>query len=617
MDTKVLKNDRLFRALSFKRESVNTEARTVEIAFSSELPYERYFGIEILDHGQKSIRLGRLMDGAPLLLNHDPDEQIGVVESVEIGADRIGRAVVRFGKGEDATEVFNDVVDGIRRKISVGYMIHEMVLDGKKDGTDVYRVTDWEPFEISIVSIPADNSVGVGRGIEQPISDKGTEKMTTETTTPVASAPAVDVRAIEADARATARKDEMKRIADLETVGGKFAQFGGVELARDYIASGKSVGELETVILERAGKLKPMPTAEIGMTDKEIKQFSFVKLLNAVSSPSDRAAQNAAGFELELSSAARSQTGKEARGGATIPVDVLKRDLTAGTAADGGNTVQTDLLEGSFIDMLRNRLAIQQVGATMLTGLNGNVAIPRQSGAASSFWVAENAAPTESQQTLAQVTLTPKTVGAFTDYSRRLMLQSSMDVEAFVRNDLAAVLALAIDLAAINGSGASNQPRGIINTAGIGSVAGGTNGAQVTWANLVQLETAVATANADVGNMGYLTNAAQRGRMKSITKTSPSTEFLWTNGDTPVNGYRCGISNQVPGNLVKGASGAVCSAILFGNWADLLIGMWGGLDIMADPYTGSTAGTVRIVALQDVDVAVRNAVSFSAMLDAL
>lgn len=279
--------------------------------------------------------------------------------------------------------------------------------------------------------------------------------------------------------------------------------------------------------------------------------------------------------------------------------------------------VATDLLGQDFITLLRNKMVVNQMGARMLSGLAGNVAIPRMTGGATAYWVAENSAPTESQQAFDQVSLTPKTVGAFTDVARRLLLQSSIDVESLVRSDLAAVLALAIDLAAINGSGSSNQPRGIINTSGIGSVAGGTNGAQPTFSNMVDLESAVANANADIGTLAYLTNAKIRGRLKQ-TQRFASTDGVgvWTEQNS-VNGYTAYASNQVPSTLTKGTSSGVCSAILFGNWADLIVGMWGGLDLMVDPYTGSTAGTVRVVALQDVDVAIRHPESFAAMLDAL
>jgi HK97 family phage major capsid protein len=186
-----------------------------------------------------------------------------------------------------------------------------------------------------------------------------------------------------------------------------------------------------------------------------------------------------------------------------------------------------------------------------------------------------------------------------------------------VQSDIATVLGLAIQQAAINGSGASNQPSGLLTLVTPG-VIGGTNGLAPTWAHQVALETAVAVANADVSNMAYLTNAKVRGKLKSTEKATGTTgNFIWSEGTTPINGYQAAITNAVPSNLTNGTSSGVCSAIIFGNFSDLLIGMWGGLDLMVDPYTGSTAGTVRVVALQDVDVAVRNVESFATMVDAL
>ena len=145
---------------------------------------------------------------------------------------------------------------------------------------------------------------------------------------------------------------------------------------------------------------------------------------------------------------------------------------------------------------------------------------------------------------------------------------------------------------------------------------GGANGAAPTWAHIVELESDVAVLNALVDDMAYLTNAAVRGKLKTTSKVSGQNGFIWENGDTPVNGYRAAVTNAVPSNLTKG-TGTNLSAIIFGNFRDLVIGMWGGLDLMVDPYTGSTAGTVRVLALQDVDVAVRYTESFATMVDAL
>lgn len=615
-DKTIKPGTRVERAFLLDRAKADVETRTVELAFSSEQPYERWWGVEILDNTATAVRLGRLSSAGPLLMDHDTRDQVGVIESVRIDADRVGRAVVRFGKGARAQEVWQDVQDGIRRNVSVGYAIHAAQLVETKDGVDTYRVTDWEPLEVSLVSVPADASVGIGRsaadGGENPIQNLTPEPSMADNQQPTPAEP-IDRAAIQRAAIEQANKDATQRAADIIAIGEMFAKQGGEKLAAEALRSGKSVEQFRQDMLKHVSS-QPLPSADIGLSKKEAQQFSFLRAINALCSPGDRAAQEAAAFEREASDAVAAKTGKSARG-FYVPSDVQRRDLTVGTATAGGHTVATNLLASSFIDLLRNKMSVTAMGAQFLTGLVGNIAIPRQTGGAAAYWVAESGAPTESAAAFDQVAMSPKTVGAYSDISRKLLLQSSIDIEAFVRNDLATVMALAIDLAALNGGGASNQPRGVLQTSGIGDVAGGTNGAAPSWANIVELETDVAVANADAGTMGYLTNAKVRGKLKTTSKVSGQNGFVWEGGE--LNGYRAAVSNQVPSNLTKGTASGVASAIVFGNWADLIIGQWGTLDLLVDPYSNSTSGTVRVVALQDVDVAVRNAVSFSAMLDAL
>ena len=633
-----LQRDVQHRDVTIDKRNVDEGNRTIEIAFSSETPVERWYGNEILDHAPGAVRLGRMESGGAVLVDHEARDHVGVVESVSIDSDRVGRALVRLGESERASEIFKDIVDGIRRHISVGYRIHQVIIEENKDSADVYRVTDWEPHEISFVSVPADASVGIGRSVGDepetevkletetevihPMEDRTLDKNDKQDEAEVVTITANDRSALEGEVR----KNELARITDITEIASKFEQ---VDLGKDFIKSGGSVDEFNKVLLERigTGKHKSVPDADIGLTDKEIRAFSFVKAINALANPSSRSAQEDAAFEFECSEAAAVRSGV-AGVGIRVPVDILrqsiqsvmgKRDLSVGTATAGGHTVSTDLLASSFIDILRNNMVVAQ-RATTLTDLVGNIAIPRQTGGATAYWVAEAVAITESQQAFDQVTLSPETVGAFTDFSRKLMLQSSIDVEAFVRSDLTRVLALEIDRVCINGSGSSNQPEGILNVTGIGDVAGGTNGAAPDWADIVDLESAVAADNANVGDLVYVTNQKVRGRLKkTFVDSGSNAERVWDTraGNQPLNGLEALVTNQVPSNLVKGSSGAVCSAILYGNFSDLILAMWGGLDITVDPYTGSTSGNVRVVALQDVDVAVRHPESFAAMLDAL
>lgn len=603
----------LFRGVTITKKGIDEENRTVELTFSSELPYERWFGIEILDHSEKSVDLSRLRMGAPLLLDHDTSIQIGVIEDVSIGSDRRGRARVRFGKSQQANEIFQDVVDEIRTCVSVGYQPIEMILEEERsNGPDVYRVNKWLPFEVSIVSIPADTSVGTNRSADEFKSKFKSEevKMTTETkvTETPKAAPAVDVDAI----RNQERQDVQKQIRELLAAGEKF---GEQALANQCINEGKSLDSFRQLVLEKRSNDAPVKaeSPEVGLSEKETRSYSMTKLINALANPNDANAQRAAAFEFEVSAAASAKMKKDTRG-AMVPYDVLKRDLNVGTAADGGNLVETSLLSGSFIESLENALALRQCGATMLTGLNGNIAIPRQNGGASHFWLAENGEPTESSATFDQIGMTPKTVGAYTEISRKLLLQSSISMEAFVQNELALRIALAIDAAGIFGTGTSNQPRGLLDYPGVGSVVGGTDGGAIDWGKVVDLETATGTANALVQNMCYLTNAKVRGAAKQTLKAAGVSGYIWEDG--AMNGFPVVTSNQVPGNLTKGA-GTNLSALAFGNFADLIIGMWGGLDLQVNPYSLDKIGAVRVTAYQDVDIELRHPESFAVMTDVI
>jgi HK97 family phage major capsid protein/HK97 family phage prohead protease len=629
-----LPTGRTERALLVDRAAVDEAARTATLAFASELPYERYWGIEILDCTATSMRTSRLRSGANLLCDHDTRDVVGVIESVEIGTDRVGRAVVRFGKSVRAEEVWQDVLGGIRRNVSVGYMIHKAALVETKDSVETYRVTDWEPFEISLVSVPADASVGVGRSAEVPTQAKelsvcvtviqsddededgepedleGTEDYAAESDPAATPNPTTTEKSImTTNIQVAAQRNHA---AEISAIAAGIP--GGADLALRAIQDGKTVEEFQQIAI-KAISSKPVPTPDIGLTAKEAKRFSILKIARHLANPDANTFRETA-FERECSDAVGKKMGRTAQG-IFMPSDVQKRDLVVGTPTAGGNLVATDLLSGSFIDMLRNAMVLDRLGVRMLTGLVGNVAIPKQTAGSNIYWVAENVAPTESQQTIGQVLMSPKTAGGFTDIGRTLMNQSSIDVENFVLSDLASNLGLGIQQAAISGSGASNQPSGLL-TRIAASVIGGANGAAPTWQNMIDLETAVAIANADVENMAYLVNAKVRGKLKSTQKfASTNGAPVWDFGDTPINGYKAAVTNAVPSNLTKGTSAGTASAIIFGNFSDLMIGMWGTTDLIRDPYTASSSGGVRIVALQDVDINVRNLESFSTMTDAL
>ena len=609
------------RAFAVVRESVNVEARTVELSFASEAPYERWWGIEVLDCTATAMRQVRIGNGrAPLLCDHDTRDQVGVVQSVTIGADRVARALVRFGKSERASEIFQDVVDGIRANVSVGYLIHKaQLVETSDDGGDTYRVTDWEPYEVSIVSVPADASVGVGRSADDPriaieqaapaqapeflslptTTEQRTMLQATDTTQAVsAAAPAAPALNIGADAAAV-RKAEQTRGSEILAVGDQFASHGGREIAMRAIEAGQGVDAVRAEIMNALAAKQTSAVTHLDMSPADVRRFSVLRAVRAMAEKDPRAA----GIEREANLAICKRLGipEAPHGGFFVPMDVQghKRDLTAGTPTAGGNLVATDLAASSFIELLRARSVVAALGATMLPGLVGNVAIPKQTGAATAYWLAnEAAAATESQQTIGQVPLAPKNLAAYTEVSRQLMLQSTPAADQLVMNDFARVLGLAVDLAALEGSGASGQPTGIANTAGIGSVTGTTLGL----AGIIEFQTDVAAGNALTPNSAYVTTPSVAALLMQRQRFASTDTPLWTGNvlDGNVMGYRGATTTQL-----------TAASMIFGDFSNVVIGEWGFLEIALNPYASFAAAITGIRAIQTVDVAIRQAAAFS------
>jgi len=602
------------RNFQIRAEDINQEQRTITFPFSSEEPVERWFGMETLDHSPGSVDLSR-MDGAPLLLDHDPTKQIGVLEKTWVdGSVKRGYTTARFSKNPLAQEVLQDVIDGIRKNVSVGYRVNKMVLEKQDQNADSYRATDWQPLEVSMVSIPADPTVGIGRSeeIETQIidlrkKDKGVEMPEEK----------IKVEVNENEIRKQAIEAEQKRVSEILAIG---TEHDCLDLAKKSIQAGTSAGEFMGLVLETKYKARKIEDVNpnIGLTEKEARSFSIVRAIRA-SVDND---WSKAGFEKEASEAVAKKLNKRAEG-FYIPNDVmttpLQRDLGK-TIGTGSNVVATELLTSEFIDLLRNRMMVNRMGARTLSGLIGDIAIPRQTGGALAYWLAEEASVTESDQTFDQIAMTPKTIGAMTQITRKLLLQSSIDVEAFVRSDLATIMALAIDNTCLNGTG-TGQPKGILNYSGIGVVPVGDNGGQISYNNIISLWASVANANADLGALGWLTNSRVIANMKVTPKVSGSTYpvFLLDNlpdrtGMTTLEGLACGMSNQVPFNLTKG-TGTNLSALIFGNWNDLIIGQWGAIDVLVDPYTAGASGSIKIRLLQDLDIQIRHPQSFAVIND--
>ncbi len=590
-----LNREPLRRVASFDASAVEAESRSLEFSFSSEAPVARWFGDEVLSHAAESVDLARLNDGAPLLWNHNPDQVLGVVERGWIDEEKKrGMVSVRFSRSAFAEEKLADIRDGILRNVSVGYSINDA--DQARDGSIV--ATSWQPHEVSVVSVPADASVGIGRQLETTQAASAADQ-TQPPNQPVETTINLD------EVRAQAAADERSRVASITAL---CREHKADDLAQGLIERGATESEAMKDVLAAIGKRAKQPatpaaaaqpiagaSADIGLTDKEARSFSFLKAMRAQLFPNERAFQEEAAFEREASNAAAQRMGMSPKG-ILIPNDVLSRSLVAGTASAAGDLIFTDARPGSFIELLRKRNFLTGLGVTILAGLTGPVGIPKQTGASQVYWKGESVAAAESEPSVGQVTMTLKEMSAWTRFSRSLMLQSSIDVETFVRNELVTVMALEQARVALYGLGSASQPEGIKMNTGINTKDFAAN--QPTYAELVDMETQVAADDADIGTMGYVTNATIYGGFKTTEKAANTAQFVLEPGGT-VNSYGVVRSNQVE-----------TGDVFFGVWSQLVLGLFGAVDLQVNPYSEDKEGNIRVVAHQAIDYAVRHPQAF-------
>lgn len=644
----------LFRTAAIDRAALNAESREIPLSFASEQPVERWdwetggIYLEVLDcASEKSADFARLNAGGALLREHDRRSQVGVVVpgSAKIEADKKARCLVRLSRSPLGEAEFQDIKDGIRTLVSVGYHVgRELAREKNPEGVETRRF-EWTPHEVSIVSIPADTSVGVGRERpsvdEPPLPDveRIAEKLNPEqrmklstllrapAETPV-TPPALDENKI----RATALGDDRKRAREiLASLDAYLADHGDKDegklagelrkLANECLfgENPTSVPEFQRRAMEQVIKAKParqVRMLDLGFDEQDRNAYSLVRAIqNCIKRgnpiPDPDTLEGAAHERMSRLNLGFSP------GGFLVPADAniaqrsltrsqrqrMQRDLVATNFNAGGASVATDLIL-PIIEILRNKMVTDKLGVRTLSGLEGNIAIPRQTAAATAYSVAETTALTLSTQALDQVAMTPHRVGAINRYSKQLLLQSSMDVENFVRDDLLTVIALDWDRLTLNGAGAASEPMGVINTPGVGSI---TFGAAATFAKLVAFETAIAVLNAPTEGRAYVTTSAAKGVLKSAAllltgATTVAARALWEND--MINGYPAIDSQQVPLNLM-----------VFGAWPEVIRGLWGGFDVVIDPYTLKTNAEVEIAINTWGDVVTRHPQSFCVSAD--
>jgi len=653
------------RAATFERAELE-ETGKLPLSFASEAPANQYypeFGFveEVLDHSDGSVRLDRLNTGGSVISAGETHagKLVGKVDRAWL-QDRKSHADVQISTRTAAgQEELALISEGIRQNVSARYKVHKVMIEERDAGGRVTKVraVDWEPYHIAFVDDPADVTVGISRSdaaeYDMAVEDTTAEPGEVEEVeihqdrsemkdrnTPASGDPqeptvhTVSVQDRDA-AVAEAGQVQKDRAARIMKIGERFNQ--SITDIKDAIDSDKSPeGYLDAMLsAQTPGQALSQGGGEVGLSRSEVEEYSFFKLLNYLSDPSDKKARERAALELEASDFLADKMGVDPKG-AFVPreIQVMENrnavdprlfpkmkhfgivaqqlaaqrqadammgralDTGAGAGTDASAVVPTELLSGSFIDALRAATPLLNE-ATVLDNLQGDIDIPRRSAASDPDWVAtEGADTTESDGAFDTVQLRPNDVGAWIQSSRRLFLQSSIALENFLRQDLALGIGIKAAFGAIQGTGASGAPTGYLNTAGIGDV---TSGGAPDWADIVELWTDVAGANALGSRMAFHAPAVNIGTLLTTPKETGFPQYL-ADSTTQMLGNRIILDNQVPTDTVA-----------FLDFAQILLAFWGTLDIFVERV--SKSGNVIITAMQTMDVALRQESAVSAIQD--
>ena len=616
--------------------------------------------IEILDHQPENVDLSLLKNRGAFLDEHDEKDQLGVVEEVEV-ENWVGRAVIRMGADEKALLRFNQMADDVRPHISAGYAYTRFIRSEQlPNGRTAHRFA-WKGLEISSVAAPNDPTVGVARSYQDLPSVDSPQKPNAESI--IASLTAEEKRKMrilleptptdggnaavidEAKVRKETRELYMTRTKEITTIADAFIRDHGKKdggamegkirgIANDFL-SGKdcdaNIGDFKTRCLTDILDAKPAKSIGLEEVTDEDGARSY-SIQRGIQSAFRAREKGGAGIPDGLEGEVHQEIMRRAHAAGGLGYDAagfqvphnatlggtrlsrsersrITRDSQATVFSAGGAFVPTEL-RIPVIELLRNRLILERSGLMrVMSGLQGNIVIPRQEAASTAYSVAEIAALTASQQVLGQIALSPKRVGSTQTYSKQLVMQSTPDAEAFIRDDHFKVIALAWDRLGLNGQGAASEPLGILNTPGVGSIV---FGAAPTWAKIVAMETTLRSANVE-DNLVYLSTPATKGNLKTIavaltgaTVIGGKENAIWVGRgvDGEVNGYAALDSNQIPGNIV-----------LLGAQGQCIQALWGGLDIVVDIFTKAANAEVVVTMNTWGDFVLRHPQAFIASAD--
>lgn len=579
-------------AMQFREAAFDVSDEAVRMSVSSEAPvltyawfndtYQRVY--EILDHGSGSIDMSRCKDGLVILDQHGGD-QIGLM-AVETKDRKLG-GLVEFCTGARAQEIKQDAVKKLRRNTSVGYRVDASKYrpEGTQDGIPVVRAMSWMPYEASFVPVPADPGVGVGRA-ENEVNNNPP-----------------------ADAGKETRKMEPKEMAALFKRGAKFGV--DADAVQQLIDAGQGRAELDALIVdkqqaqaEEARKeiealktrkpdrpVAPEAQAPIAGAPAVVQNRRGYSLLNVCKALAGE--QVDIGFEREMSQELGRRRGK-APTGMIIPFNALaKRDLSVSGTSSA--TVETVLDSANFIDLLRTKYVLGLAGVKFMPGIVGNLSLPKMTGAASYYHVAEGSDVTESTPTLGNVTGTPHTIGAIVDVTRRMIEQSTPQVEDFVRNEINQRILRGVQTKVFAGSGSDGEPSAITTATGINNPSISSAGTP-TYEELLNFPGSIMADNAEAGSQKWIGTAKVWAKL-AATATNGAGSALALDPFT----------NKLIGRDFLTTEDLPANSLWYGDWSSVVIPMWGsGVEIASDSAKLFASGGLTLRALLDYDVMVTN-----------
>jgi len=603
---------------------VDLKERLITFSFSSDNLIDHFWVRITLNHDKDAVNFERLKKGAGFYDNHNYQRYLGdcVDGWIENGK---GHSTVKMSRSEMAQGVLDDMVDGLRTGVSMGFEIDEWEFEEEPEdgGSPIIHGLRWTPFELTTTGIPADISVGLGRKknknselstmIEEGVImgkrfNKGGAEAGDDGGSPVSE--------IENLRREKEQMfSENQRIEEILAIGNEFEQ---MTMANEFIRDKKTTKEFSRSVMESL-RTKPEESGsvadpdDIGLTNKEKRKFSILRAIKAVTQGN----WDLAPFEKEVSDAAGEKYGKRsADDSLIIPTDILNGGFTRairGTRAGIDGVVDTTDVAGAlditvdgdnFIEALRAMTVADKLGCTWLTHLSGTLQIPKQTVASAAEWGGEADDGNETGVKVGSIELNPETIGANIPVTRKTLMNSSFSMEMFLRRDIFAAIAYQVSHALIIGGANKYEPKGVLKASGISNYE---ITAKLTHEHILWLEAEVTSKNVDGNSWAYICSPHVRQVLKGTKRSDGTMMPLWEtgkNGEGFMNGYRSVVTTMIPVASDKKTS------LVFGLWEDAIIAHWGaGIELQINPF--SKNGNITLRALLDADVKFRHKDSFA------